>query len=200
MKVIGLCGGSGAGKGLVCSFFNDLGIKSIDTDKVYHDLISTDSECTRELVLRFGKQISNDAGINRLKLRDVVFASKENLAILNKITHRHILAKVRDLLNEIKASGAARGVIIDAPLLFESGFDKECDLTICVIADKYARIERIVRRDGISAEAAFARIDTQISDDELIKKCTYVIYNDSTEDHLREKVRELNKIIFDNQK
>ena len=54
MKILGLCGGSGSGKGVVSSFFNDLGIKSIDTDKVYHSIISENGACTEELVEAFG--------------------------------------------------------------------------------------------------------------------------------------------------
>ena len=57
MKVIGLCGGSGSGKSTVCSLFAELGVPSIDTDKLYHDMISTDTECTRELLAAFGEQV-----------------------------------------------------------------------------------------------------------------------------------------------
>ena len=95
MKLIGLCGGSGSGKGLVCRFFDEFSIKSIDTDKVYHDLISKDSECTRELISSFGEGISSNSGIDRKKLRAVAFSSDDALRQLNRITHKHILAKVR---------------------------------------------------------------------------------------------------------
>ena len=197
MKVIGMCGGSGAGKGTVCSIFAELGIKSIDTDKVYHDLISKDSECTRELISSFGEGISSNSGIDRKKLRAVAFSSDDALRQLNRITHKHILAKVRTIIEEYKEQGYT-GVIVDAPVLFESGFDKECDLTICVIADEKIRIERIINRDGISYEAAKARINSQISNDELINKCTYSIENNSTDQKLRNEVADLYKTIFDN--
>lgn len=197
MKVIGLCGGSGSGKGLVCRFFDESGIKSIDTDKVYHDLISKDSECTRELISFFGEGISSYSGIDRKKLREVAFSSDEDLRQLNRITHKHILAKVRTMIEEYKKQGCP-GVIVDAPVLFESGFDSECDLTICVIADEKTRIERIISRDGISYESAKARIDAQISNDELIRKCTYSIENNSTEQELSKRVADLYRTIFDN--
>ena len=197
MKVIGLCGGSGSGKGLVCRFFDEFSIKSIDTDKVYHDLISKDSECTRELISSFGEGISSNSGIDRKKLRAVAFSSDDALRQLNRITHKHILAKVRTMIEEYKEQGYT-GVIVDAPVLFESGFDKECDLTICVIADEKIRIERIINRDGISYEAAKARINSQISNDELINKCTYSIENNSTDQELRNGVADLYKTIFDN--
>ena len=194
MKIIGLCGGSGSGKGTACSFFNDLGVKSIDTDRLYHSIISTDSECAKELVEAFGTEIKANPGIDRAKLRKVVFSSKESLALLNDITHRHILSEVRSI---IKDQMDGIGIIIDAPLLFESGFDKECDVTVAVIADEHVRIERIMKRDGISEKIAKARIASQIPSEELIRRCDYTLRNDTTEQELRQNVEQLYSIIFE---
>ena len=195
MVVIGLCGGSGSGKGTVCAIFAELGIKSIDTDKLYHGIISSDSECTMELVECFGKDVYANPGINRKALRDIVFSSSDKLKLLNEITHKHILSEVRKI---IKGNLDARGIIIDAPLLFESGFDKECDVTVAITADEFTRLERITKRDGISLEHAKARIASQISDRELIQKCNYSIENSSTENELRSKVLELYQKLFNN--
>ena len=68
-------------------------------------------------------------------------------------------------------------MLIDAPLLYESGFDRECDLTIAVTAPEEVRLERIVRRDGISREEAERRIAAQIPDEELAERADYVIRN-----------------------
>ena len=198
MKVVGLCGGSGSGKGLVCSFFSDLGVKCIDTDTVYHDMISTDSECTKELISYFGQEISASSGIDRTKLREVVFASKENLKALNEITHKHILEEVRLCISETKSAGEAIGIVIDAPLLFESRFDEECDLTVAVVSDTDRRIERIIARDTITREDAIRRISKQIPDDLLITRCDYVLENNSDANELRKKVYDLAKTLFNN--
>ena len=196
MKILGLCGGSGSGKGVVSSFFNDLGIKSIDTDKVYHSIISENGACTEELVEAFGEQIRAERGVDRNVLRDIVFSSEEKRLILNRIAHKHILASVRNRIAELSESGE-KGVIIDAPLLFESGFDKECDATICVISDESYRIDRIIKRDSLTRDTAIKRIKTQISNDDLKKMCTYCICNNGTKEDLYDSVFELNKIIFD---
>ena len=193
MKVIGMCGGSGAGKGTVCSIFAELGIKSIDTDKLYHDIISTDSECTLELVSTFGNSIYANPGINRKALRDVVFSSPAALAELNKITHKHILSQVRNIIH---SSTCTEGIIIDAPLLFESGFDRECDTTVCVIANDNVRIERIIARDNITYDIAKKRIASQIPNSDLIRKCEYSVENNSTEEELRKNVIKLYKKMF----
>ena len=197
MKVVGLCGQSGSGKGAVCSFFSELNVVSIDTDKVYHNIISVNSECTRELVDFFGAEIFKDPGIDRTALRKLAFSSEENLKMLNKITHKHILNSVRSEIECIKRENAVDGILIDAPLLFESGFDKECDFTLAVVSGNDIKIERIMKRDSITREHAIARLSSQISDDELKKRCDYVIENNSDTQTLRDSVRELKKIIFD---
>lgn len=197
MKVVGLCGQSGAGKGAVCQFFAELNVVSIDTDKVYHDIISVNSDCTKELVEFFGTVIFGNPGINRAELRKVAFSSGESLKVLNEITHKHILNAVRREIESLKLENTVDGIIIDAPLLFESGFDKECDLTMAVIADSNTKIERIVARDSITREHAEARLSSQISDSELVARCDHVIENNGDAHALREEVRRLKKIIFD---
>ena len=84
MKVIGLCGGSGSGKGKVCEIFSTLSVSSIDTDSVYHKLTSCESSCLRELVDEFGNGILNaKGGLDRSVLREIVFSS-ENSALKSR--------------------------------------------------------------------------------------------------------------------
>ena len=196
MKVIGLCGQSGSGKGLVCAFFSELNVKCIDTDKIYHDIISTDSKCTKELVNFFGDSVYAYPGINRKELAKKAFASENNLKRLNEITHKHILNNVRTQIDMIKNECLYDGIIIDAPLLFESGFDAECDATIAVIADDDTKISRIIERDGITRDMAIARISSQIPNSLLKEKCSFVINNNSTIEELKVAVNNLKKIIF----
>ena len=104
MKVIGLCGGSGSGKGVVSSLFDRRGIPAIDTDTVYRELTSVDSPCNRVLSNEFGKEIiSTDGSLNRKKLRTIVFTgddSKLHLKKLNEITHKYILDET-DLIDSL---------------------------------------------------------------------------------------------------
>ena len=197
MKVVGLCGQSGAGKGLVCRFFSELNIKCIDTDKVYHDIISTDSECAKELIDFFGSSIYANPGINRKELAKVAFLSSEHLKKLNEITHKHILNDVRVTIKKLETENQYDGIIIDAPLLFESGFDAECDTTIAVVCDDEHKISRIMERDGITRDIALNRISSQIPDSSLENKCAYIIDNNSTAESLKEKVKHLKSLLFD---
>ena len=79
--------------------------------------------------------------------------------------------------------------IVDAPVLFESGFDKECDAVACVIANRDIRLQRVTLRDGISTEEAERRIASQMSDETLIEKCDFVIENDSDIHSLRKQIK-----------
>ena len=198
MRVIGLCGGSGSGKGAVCALLLELGIPSVDTDAVYHELVGGPSECLTELVGAFGAEIIENGALCRRALADIVFTGEgkeERLALLNGITHKHILARTRRMLGEFAGRGS-RAAVVDAPLLFESGFDAECDLTVAVVADRELRIARIMSRDNITRREAERRIDSQVSDAVLSGKVDRVIINDGDLESLRVSVESLVKSVL----
>jgi len=179
MKIIGLTGGSGAGKGEVCKAFLSFGIESVDTDKISREVTRKGSECLRELTEKFSGRILGGYGeLDRKKLAEIAFSSRENLDMLNGITHRHILNECGRIIIDMQTAGR-KAVIIDAPMLFESGFDKSCDFIISVVADSDKRIERIIKRDNITREQAETRIKNQKSDGFFIGNSDYVIYNNS---------------------
>lgn len=182
-KVIGLCGRSGSGKGYISDIFSDFGIPSVDTDRVYRDIISEkDSECLRELVCNFGNEILDDSGfLDRKALGKIVFSDPEKLCDLNMITHKYIRERTLDEIKKTKKAGA-HGVLIDAPVLFESGFDKLCDILLCVTCPDEKSVERIVSRDGIDENAAKKRLSSQKSTEELRSLCDAEIVNDDIED------------------
>ena len=190
-KIIGLTGRSGAGKGVVCEIFQKHGIPSVDTDAVYHKILAEKGACTDELVATFGNEIldENDL-VERKKLAARVFG-KENtpdlLHSLNAITHKYIMAKTREIV-QVHAQNGARAVLIDAPQLFEAGVEKECDLTLGVIAPDALCIARIMKRDGISRENAEKRLAAQHSNDYFRKNCTAVIENVGAQSDLEARI------------
>ena len=191
MKIIGLTGGSGSGKGAVCHILEEFNIPCIDTDRIYRDMTVTASECTKALVAEFGDGILNSSGgIDRTSLASIVFCgegAEERRSRLNEITHAFILSKTRQILNTLSASGT-KIAFVDAPVLFESGFDKECDVTVSVVANREIRLNRIIARDGITLEQAKNRINSQKSDDELTKLTDLSIENNGDLSELREEV------------
>lgn len=181
--IIGLCGRSGSGKGYIGAIFNRSGIPTIDTDAVYRDIVSDkDSPCLRELSESFGKSvIAEDGSLDRKVLAGIVFSDPGKLKLLNKITHKYILCETKKLISAFAEEGT-RAVIIDAPVLFESGFDKLCDFCLCVTCGTEVCVRRICERDGIGKESAVKRLSSQISEDELRSLCDYEIVNDDIAD------------------
>lgn len=178
MKVIGLTGGSGSGKGFAASLFESrFGIRSVDCDKVARAVCAKGQKCLDELVEAFGESILTDDGeYNRPVMAGIVFSDPEKLALLNRISHKHILASVRETVEEARERGD-RAILIDAPQLFESGFDRECDLIVSVMADREDRIERILKRDGITRENAEKRLASQKSDEFYLANSDFIVYN-----------------------
>ena len=200
MKVIGLCGGSGSGKGAVADIFASFNIPSIDADRVYHEITSHKGRCLDELVSEFGTGIICGGALDRRALRDIVFAgdtSQQKQKKLNSITHKYVLDEIRHRIEGYRSSGYP-GVIVDAPLLFESGFNTECDLTISVLADTNLRIARIMIRDSIDFDTAYNRVKLQKSDAWLVANTDFSIKNDGDFDLLYKQVELLYKTIFEN--
>ena len=188
MIVIGLAGGSGSGKTTVSALFSKYNILPINTDQIYHELTSAQTQCLSSIVDEFGKGVLNDFGtLDRKALSAIVFSNPEKMGRLNTIAHYYVLCAVRDIISTASVRGY-RGVIVDAPLLFESGFDKECDLIVAVIASKERRIERIVARDGIAVSDAEKRIAIQLSDEFLSSRADFIITNNASYDELKQQV------------
>ena len=193
MLIIGLTGPSGAGKGTVASLFAPYGILSIDTDKVYHDLLIPPSPCLDELAERFGRQILlPDGTLDHKVLASHVFApgNEGELRDLNRITHTYVLGVTRSICQELKSQGCV-GVFVDAPLLFESGFDRECDTTLAVLAAPDVRLARIIARDGLTLEQAQARMAAQKPDSYYTERAAHIIFNNGNPDDLTPEVRRL---------
>ena len=186
VKVIGLCGRSGSGKGYVCERFWRRGVPCIDTDAIYRELTAAGEEMsalTRELAGAFGSDVVRpDNSLDRKRLAGIVFGTSDSsaLASLNAISHKHILARTDEILAEYKRQGMTLAVV-DAPVLFESGYNSKCDMTVCVTAPEEKRVRRIMRRDGIDEESARRRLAAQKDDSETILLCDAVIVNDGSD-------------------
>lgn len=175
MTVIGLTGPTGAGKGEVGRILAQKGALIVDTDRLAREVVKPGEACLLELVSAFGGDILNEDGtLNRAALAKKAFASREAGAMLNRITHPHIIARSLDIL---KNSTAAFGVI-DAPLLFESGMDSLCDTTLAVLAPFDVRLLRIMVRDGIDEARARERMNAQPEDRFYHERAAHILIND----------------------
>ena len=191
MKIIGLCGGSGAGKSAASAAIYALGGEVIDADRVYRELCVPGSACLAEIENAFGPTALTESGaLNRPAVAAIIYGDPEKRALLNAITHKHIKAETERRLEEYREKGVS-AVVVDAPLLFEAGFDKMCDVTVGIVADRAFRIARIVARDGVDEATAERRIDSQMPDSLLSLMCDHIIENNGSAAQLYDKATQL---------
>ena len=191
INIIGVTGPSGAGKSLLCTYLAEKLIPVVNADEVYHSLLSKDSPCTAALVREFGADIlSPDKTPDRKKLGAIVFSSNEKLKKLNSIALGFVIDKTNEIIRSLEAQGE-KNVVLDAPTLIESGFSRECDTVVSVLAPKSERVERIMVRDSISEDAALMRVNAQKPDEFYIENSHHVIMNDAGTDELYKSFDEL---------
>ena len=174
--IIGVTGSSGAGKSTICEILKiNYQARIIDADKIARKLSYENNLYLEEIVSSFGKEILLDTGeLNRRKLADIIYKSKEKRKSLNAITFKYITVEIK---KEIKQA-QEKLIIIDAPLLFEANLNKLCEITIAVITSKLEiQITRIMDRDNITKEQAISRLKAQHSNKFYVDKCNYSIEN-----------------------
>ena len=187
MKIIGITGTSGSGKGYVSDIIRGYGFTVIDADKVTHALYGG-GECVLKISELFGDVTDGKGAIDRKKLGAIVFNDREKLLLLQDTVYGYITSEIFSVIEKEKKKGAS-AAFMDAPQLFEAGIDKDCDSVIAVVADEDVRLARIIKRDGISEESARMRMKNQKSTDFFIENSDFVIENNGGE--IAEKVREV---------
>ena len=191
MKVIGLTGGIGSGKSTVSQFLAELGAVIIDADRVGHEAFKPDTELWREVVAAFGRQVLTPNGdIDRKKLGKIVFGNAELLSRLNQIMHPRMYDMVKIQLEEYRRRGV-EVVVLEAPLLLEAGWTSLVDEVWVTVASESTVLKRLQERVGLSKEESLARIRSQLSSEERIKRADVVINTDCSLDELKARVREL---------
>lgn len=183
--VIGLTGGSGCGKTTALDELRALGAFPLDADAVYHELLLSDREMLDEIGAAFPGSVE-DGVLQRRRLGAYVFGNPDELKKLNAITHPRVKREIRA---RIRAEKGRPLFVIDAFGLMEGGLDRLCDHTVAVLAPREARIERLMRRDGISMEYAARRIDAQKSDRDFSESCEFTLYNSGSEEEFRQDCR-----------
>lgn len=177
--IIGITGGSGSGKTTLLEELKNLGAVVLDCDAIYHQLLRTDTALLAAIEQRFPNTVENGV-LQRKKLGAIVFADADALSDLNHITHAAIHKAVLAQLAKNPPLAA-----IDAIGLFESGLDRLCHVTVAVTAPLERRVQRLMKRDGITEEYARSRIAAQPSDEWFREKCSHVLENTGDIDTFR---------------
>ena len=178
LTLVGITGGSGCGKTTALKVLEKMGALIVDADEVYHTLCNESEEMRKELTERFG-EVYKDKKLDRKALGAIVFSNAEALKDLNKITHKYVSAEMQRRIERHAMNGGTLAAI-DAIALLDGAFASRTAFNVAVTAPTEARVERLLKREGISEEYARSRIAAQRPNEYFQEKCDYTLHNGGT--------------------
>ena len=181
MKIIGVTGGLGCGKSYVSAKMQLRGIPVYDSDSRAKLLTATDSVIKEALSDLVGPTLYCPCGCGVMQkevLAQFIFGNPGNMAKVNAIIHPRVRDDFKRWADGLESKEFC---ILESAILFESGFDKEVDFTVCVDAPLELRIRRCVKRDNTTAQAVVARINSQMDQEEKCSRADFVIVNDDVQ-------------------
>ena len=178
--IIGLTGGAGSGKTMVARQFGKLGCAVIDADQLNHEVL-TNPEIVHQIEQWWGPGVLRANGlVNREVVGRIVFAEENELRKLTNLVHPLIADREQAQMGEFLENSSVKAVVLDVPLLFETGQDKWCDKTVFVQADDGVRRARVAEKRGWDEERLKKVEKIQMPLDSKAQKADYVIANNST--------------------
>lgn len=171
---IAITGGIGSGKSYICKVLSEKGIDVYDCDAAAKRLMATDKELQEKLSEAVGKNIFREGKLQKSVLAKFLLASEHNKQAINNIVHPAVA----------KDFTGSEYQWLESAILFESQFDKRVDFDyiVCVAAPEDVRMQRIMKRDNICKEKALQWIRSQMSQEEMVRKANFTIYNDGNTD------------------
>jgi dephospho-CoA kinase len=187
--ILGVTGGVASGKSSAAREFGELGALVVDSDAIARDILNTGSRAWKKTLKYFGRRIlMPDNQINRQKLAGIVFSDPAKRKVLEKITHPSIIREIKKRL--VSAARLFSGfIVLDAPLLFEAGLEKDVDKIIVVWVPEKMQISRLAKRNGISRKDALERVKAQLPLNKKRRLADYVIDNSGAYGEIRRQVR-----------
>lgn len=185
---IGVTGGIGSGKSLVCSMFAALGFPVLSADQIAKDLMA--SERLREQITRLlGDSAYLPSGqLNRHYISSRIFSNLSLQRSVNKLVHPRVEAELENKFRELRERGETC-VIVEAALIYEAGYDKALDAIVVVDAPEQLRVKRVMKRDGSLASDVRKRMRAQWPAKKKVSRADFVIRNDGAESDLSQSVR-----------
>lgn len=178
MFSVGLTGGIGSGKSLVCNILGKLGVPVYSADTEARRLMDRDSGLKDAIIQRFGGRAYTPEGLNREFLAESVFGDKEKLEQLNGLVHPVV---GNDFIRWAALQGEVPYVVEEAAILFESGANEKMNLSVLVYAPRELRIKRVMERDRVDREHVLKRMGHQMSQEELLNMADHIIQNDGVQ-------------------
>lgn len=174
MLKVGVTGGIGSGKSVVCRVFHTLGIPVLNADEVAAHLLETDNVIKQQVIALLGTGSYKNDLPDRAFIGGLVFNDPAKLQALNAIIHPATIARGKQWMQEQTGPYAIK----EAAIFFESGTNLDMDIMVGVFAPVELRISRALSRSGSTREDILNRMTQQMDEDEKMKRCDYVIIND----------------------
>jgi dephospho-CoA kinase len=187
--VIGVTGGTGAGKTTVVSILNQLGMERLDVDRVAHKFLLPGSPVFEALVAAFGEEYRQENGIDRKRLGRLVFSSPAHRRKLEELVHPLLKEEVAQVVQAAREAGI--DLVLDHPLLFEMEMEGLVDEIWTVTVPRERQVARVMNRDKLTREEAEARIAAQLPPEEKTARATVVIVNTGSLEELTATVKRL---------
>jgi dephospho-CoA kinase len=193
--ILGLTGSFGSGKTTVAKVFKSFGAEIIDADKLAHECLIPKSPAYKKIIGTFGKEIlRKNKLINRRRLGEFVFSNKNLLRKLNNIIHPQVIGIIENRIRNSKS----KVIVLDAPLLIESGLTKIIDKLIVVKIDRDKQIKRIQGKTSLGRPDILKRIKSQIPLSRKVRLAHFVIDNSGTKKKTRKQVGQIRRILWKN--
>lgn len=183
--IVGLTGGIAMGKTTISQFLKSKAIPVVDADKIAHEILTVD-EVKVKLMDTFGESIlDKNQNIDRRKLGPIVFNDQRQLEKLNIIVQPYIRTEI---VRQLDTFSASKVVVLDAPVLFEQGYEKMVDYLMVIKTSAQIQVERLMQRDSLNEIDAQKRIQAQMPIEEKVKKADIVIDTSGTIEETRSQV------------
>lgn len=183
--IVGLTGGIAMGKTTISQFLKSKAIPVVDADQIAHEILTVD-EVKVKLMDTFGESIlDKNQNIDRRKLGPIVFNDQRQLEKLNIIVQPYIRTEI---VRQLDTFSASKVVVLDAPVLFEQGYEKMVDYLMVIKTSAQIQVERLMQRDSLNEIDAQKRIQAQMPIEEKVKKADIVIDTSGTIEETRSQV------------
>lgn len=175
MITLGVTGGIGSGKSVVCDLLRVHEIPVYEADREAKELNDTSPVIRTQITRHFGEDLYREGKLDRKAFASVIFHDEQKLALANSIIHPELAKHFLEWRNRQRHAIVA----MEAALLFEAGFLEWVDKTIMVFAPENIRLQRAIVRDHTTAEQVKARMQAQMPEEEKMKRSDFVVYNDN---------------------
>ncbi|XDZ65614.1 dephospho-CoA kinase [Alphaproteobacteria bacterium LSUCC0684] len=199
MIILGLTGSIAMGKSTVADLFREEGVAVHDADQAVHRLMAPDGKAAPLVLKAFPSAVSSDGGVDRQALGKLVFAEPARRKVLEQILHP-LVRQDRDRFCDENRKAGASLVVLDIPLLYETGGEKDCDAVVVVSATSWQQKIRALARPGMTEDRLASILEIQTDDATKRSKADYVVPTSYGREASRWHVRQILAQLLDDKK